>query len=178
MHCIVGSANPVKVNAAVSALEKVFTETVTSEPRPVSSGVSDQPLSEAETRDGAINRVKGLLKQASVESFETDWFVAIEGGAAEFTDGPATFAYLAIYHQSQWSVGRSASLPLPPSVFQALTQGEELGDVMDRLFHTTNIKQQGGAIGLLTHHQATRQSVYELAMILALAPFTQPAFFL
>ncbi|QPG05579.1 inosine/xanthosine triphosphatase [Salinimonas marina] len=178
MHCIVGSANPVKVNAAAAALEKVFEQSVTTERRPVSSGVSDQPLSEAETREGALNRVKGLLQQASAQSFDNDWFVAIEGGAAEFTDGPATFAYMAIYHQSQWSVGRSASLPLPPAVFQALQQGEELGDVMDRLFHTTNIKQQGGAIGLLTQHQATRQGVYEMAMILALAPFTQPAFFL
>ncbi|HCB17561.1 MAG TPA: non-canonical purine NTP phosphatase, partial [Alteromonas sp.] len=34
-----------------------------------------------------------------------------------------------------------------------------------------NIKQKGGAIGLLTNHLATRQSVYELAIILTMAKF-------
>lgn len=174
MHCIVGSKNPVKVNAVTGALQKVFGEPVTHKECAVVSGVADQPMSESETRLGAINRVQGLLEQADEKARQSNWFVAIEAGADLFTDGPATFAYLAICHQGRWSVGRSANLPLPVSVFAAMQQGEELGDVMDRLFHTTNIKQQGGAIGVLTYHQATRQSVYEMAMIMALAPFTHP----
>ena len=68
-------------------------------------------------------------------------------------------------------MGRSANLPLPETVYASLTAGEELGDVMDKLFDTHNIKQKGGAIGLLTNHLATRQSVYELAIILTMAKF-------
>ncbi|GAK85080.1 inosine/xanthosine triphosphatase; hypothetical cytoplasmic protein in cluster with NspS [Vibrio ponticus] len=45
---------------------------------------------------------------------------------------------------------------------------------MDQEFATTNIKQKGGAIGLLTHDQLTRSSVYHQALILALIPFTNP----
>lgn len=175
--CHVGSANPVKVNATRQALSASIGQEVTVTSWSAPSGVPDQPLSEADTRQGAINRVQYCLEAADSQSQAHDWFVAIEGGAAAFTDGPATFAYVAIYHHQQWAVGRSANLPLPPAVFSALQQGEELGTVMDRVFGTTNIKQQGGAIGLLTNHLATRQSVYELALILALAKFNHPSMY-
>jgi non-canonical (house-cleaning) NTP pyrophosphatase len=37
-----------------------------------------------------------------------------------------------------------------------------------------NIKQQGGAIGLVTNGHATRESAYTQAMVLAMAPFLHP----
>ena len=101
----------------------------------------------------------------------------MEGGVDQFEHGAATFAYMAIIHQGKLSIGRSALLPLPPKVFQALEGGEELGHVMDRLFNTENIKQKGGAIGLLTQGLATRGSIYTQAIVLAMAPFINPAFF-
>ena len=52
-----------------------------------------------------------------------------------------------------------------------------LGDVMDEVFGTDNIKQKGGAIGLLTHNQLSRSSVYYQALILALIPFVNPEHF-
>jgi non-canonical (house-cleaning) NTP pyrophosphatase len=45
---------------------------------------------------------------------------------------------------------------------------------MDRLFNTTNIKQAGGAIALLTHNAETRESSYRQALILAMAPLLHP----
>jgi non-canonical (house-cleaning) NTP pyrophosphatase len=45
---------------------------------------------------------------------------------------------------------------------------------MDELFNTENIKQKGGAIGLLTNHLATRESSYTQALLLAMAPFNHP----
>lgn len=171
MKIIVGSKNPVKVNAASNALGKVLGEKYPDLTLDVSgidapSLVPDQPMTEAETREGAVNRVK-----ACMQSQNADWYIAIEGGVDNFTDGPATFAYIAVCDGHAWSVGRSANLPLPGSVYASLQQGEELGDVMDRLFDTHNIKQKGGAIGLLTNHLSTRQSVYELAIILTMARF-------
>ena len=62
-------------------------------------------------------------------------------------------------------------------VLNRLNPKEELGHVMDRLFQTTNVKQQGGAIGLLTNGLATRQSSYEQALILALAKITNAKLF-
>ena len=171
MKVIVGSKNPVKVNASRIALQQVLAGegelAVIGVDAP--SLVADQPMTEAETRNGAVNRVK-----ACMAAHQADWYIAIEGGVDKFTDGPATFAYVAICNGEHWSIGRSTNLPLPGAVYDALTAGEELGDVMDRLFNTDNIKQKGGAIGLLTNHLATRQSVYELAIILAMARFNHP----
>ncbi len=174
IDCVVGSQNPVKINAARHALEQTLNETVTISPRSVPSGVADQPMSEKETRQGAINRVQACLDNASEHERATHWFIAIEGGVDEFSDGPATFAYVAIYHNGFWAVNRSANLPLPGIIYDALQAGRELGDVMDEVFDTDNIKQKGGAISLLTNNLATRQSVYELALILGLAKFNYP----
>ena len=63
---------------------------------------------------------------------------------------------------------------LPPDVANRLKQDVELGTIMDEIFGTKNIKQKGGAIGLLTQHQLTRSSVYHQALIMALIPFTNP----
>mgnify|MGYP001160010531 FL=1 len=168
MKVVVGSKNPVKVNATRVALQQVLAAEDDFEVVGVDapSLVADQPMTEAETRLGAVNRVKACMAE-----HQANWYVAIEGGVGKFTDGPATFAYVAICNGEQWSVGRSANLPLPEAVYASLTVGEELGDVMDKLFDTHNIKQKGGAIGLLTNHLATRQSVYELAIILTMAKF-------
>lgn len=173
MKIVVGSRNPVKINAAKQALAQVL-----SVDNPEISGLSvpslvpEQPLTEADTRDGAINRVKACLVRE-----KADWYVAIEGGVDNFKEGPATFAYVAICNGKQWSIGRSANLPLPESVYVALSNGGELGPVMDQLFGTTNVKQKGGAIGLLTNNLATRQSVYELAIVLTMAKFTHAELF-
>lgn len=173
--CIVGSRNPVKMNAAKEALSLCLQvpglEVIGQD---VPSGVPEQPMTTAQTREGAINRVKACVANAGDKARQTDWFISIEGGVDLFDDGPATFAFVAIYHRGVWSVGRSANLPLPRKVYQALVDGGELGPVMDAMFDTTNIKQKGGAIGLLTNHLATRQSVYEQAILLAMARFNHP----
>ncbi|WP_414829026.1 inosine/xanthosine triphosphatase [Alteromonas sp. H39] len=171
--CFVGSRNPVKVEAVEFAIGDMLEMPLLTVGLGVKSGVADQPLTSQETRQGAINRVEACMA-LMLDDYPDAWYVAIEGGVDVFEDGPATFAYVAICHREKWSVGRSANLPLPPSVFQALQEGKELGPEMDRLFNTHNIKQQVGAIGLLTHNRATRQSVYELAVTLALAPFNFP----
>ncbi|MFC3094090.1 non-canonical purine NTP phosphatase [Alteromonas sediminis] len=173
MMLFVGSKNPVKIQAAhntirqLDGLAECLVEGVA-----VPSGVADQPMTEEETRQGAVNRVHALLD--SKLATQDDWLVAIEGGVDKFEDGPATFAYVAIYHANNWAVGRSANLPLPEEFYTQLTQGMELGDVMDKAFNTENVKQKGGAIGLLTDNTASRQSVYEVAMTLALARFRFP----
>ncbi|MFO6422469.1 inosine/xanthosine triphosphatase [Motilimonas sp. KMU-193] len=166
LQVVVGSTNPVKIAAARGAIAKLFPDYEVKVQGVVApSGVAEQPMTDAETRLGAVNRC-----QYCALHYQGYLFVAIEGGVDNFIDGPATFAYVVISNGTQQSVGRSCQLPLPSRVYQALEQGEELGNVMDRLFNTTNIKQQGGAIALLTAHQASRTSVYEQACILALAP--------
>ncbi|KJV28067.1 inosine/xanthosine triphosphatase [Luteibacter yeojuensis] len=170
---IVGSRNPVKVGAVRTALTPLFPgRELHCEGMHAPSGVPDQPMTLAETREGALNRLAYCRQHA-----EADIFVAVEGGVDVSEDGPANFGIVAIAHGEVVSVGRSAWLPLPPAAYEALLDGEELGHVMDRLFGTTNIKQQGGAIGLLTNGHATRESAYVQALVLAMAPFLHAELF-
>ncbi|MCE0555366.1 MULTISPECIES: inosine/xanthosine triphosphatase [Motilimonas] len=164
---VVGSKNPVKVNAAQVSIQRLYPDhDVVCEGIDAPSLVADQPMTDAETRLGAVNRVEYCQT-----NHDADFYVAIEGGVDNFVDGPATFAYIVIAHRGLQSVGRTAQLPLPNMIYQALVAGEELGHVMDRLFNTDNIKQKGGAIALLTQHQASRGSIYEQGCLLAMAPF-------
>ena len=166
LNIIVGSNNPVKVNAVASAFNKVFPEyKISCHGEHAPSLVADQPMTEQETLLGAKNRVDYCQQH-----HQADFYVAIEGGVDNFDYGPATFAYIVISNNETRSTGRSTNLPLPTMVYQSLKNGKELGDVMDELFNTTNIKQKGGAIGLLTNGLATRESIYHQALILALSP--------
>lgn len=167
---IVGSKNPVKINAAAKAMAQLFPEyEIQTQGMDAPSGVPAQPMTDHDTRQGAINRVNYCQQHV-----EADYYFAMEGGVDCFDFGPATFAYIAIGHKDQLAIGRSAILPLPMQVYRALAAGEELGHVMDRLFNTVNIKQKGGAIGLLTHGHSTRESNYTQAIILAMAPLLNP----
>jgi inosine/xanthosine triphosphatase len=167
---VVGSKNPVKINAAKAAICDILSlaevECIAID---APSQVADQPMTVDETQLGAINRVKYCQQHS-----HADFYVAIEGGVDQFEYGPATFAYVAIANQKKIIIGRSGNLPLPLVIYQALENGEELGDVMDRFFNTDNVKQKQGAIGLLTNGLATREGVYRQAILLAMAPFIHP----
>ncbi|MBB3228650.1 inosine/xanthosine triphosphatase [Luteibacter sp. Sphag1AF] len=174
LRIVVASTNPVKVQAVKAAIAPFYADReVSVYGMSAPSGVSDQPMTAAETRLGAINRVNFLRETAS----GADLYVAMEGGIEVTEDGAATFAYVAIADDDQLSVGRSASLSLPAHVHDALAHGDELGHVIDRLFATENIKQKGGTVSLLTNGRETRESVYTQALVLAMAPFLHAEFY-
>ncbi|MFC3022743.1 inosine/xanthosine triphosphatase [Vibrio zhugei] len=161
---VIASLNPAKINAVKSAFELIFPQhTFQFNGVDVPSGVADQPMSNNETYHGAKNRVNNA-KQAVQGA---DYYVGIEAGI----EGNATFAWIVIESEEQQGESRSASLALPPRVLAKLANAHELGNVMDEVFATDNIKQKGGAIGLLTQNHLTRSSVYHQALILALVPF-------
>lgn len=167
---IITSLNPAKINAVKSAFHSAFPEQEFKfEGVSVASNVADQPMTNQETHDGALNRVRNA-KQSIANS---DYFVGLEAGI----EGNMTFAWMVVESSTHRGESRSASLMLPPEVIAKLEHANELGDVMDEVFATENIKQKGGAISLLTQDQLTRSSVYHQALILALIPFTNPAHF-
>ncbi|MCV2402807.1 inosine/xanthosine triphosphatase [Marinomonas sp. C2222] len=170
IYLCVASTNPVKVSAAKNAFLAVFPDLVIQcEGMEALSGVANQPMTESETRLGAENRVRYCSNLDSENRF--DYFVSMEGGVDKFEEGAATFAYVSILTKNMsLTTGRSANLPLPSKVFKRLENNEELGHVMDDIFNTSNIRQKGGAIGLLTNNVATRESIYTQALVLALAP--------
>lgn len=166
---VVASANPAKIRAVEQCFQMNYPEQpVQVAGVNVASGVAAQPMSSEETYAGANNRLMTLKQQV-----EADFYVAIEAGL----DGDMTFAWMLIEHNGKLGKARSASLMLPTAALTALEQGQELGDVMDELFGTQNIKQAGGAIGLLTQNRLSRSGVYQQALTLALIPFLNPDWF-
>lgn len=165
----VASTNPAKIAAVEQCFTHVFPEKrLRVNGYSCNSGVRAQPMNAEETLLGAQNRIADLKEQ-----IEADFYVAIEAGL----DGDMTFAWMVIQQGTKVGKARSASLQLPPSALALLADGLELGDVMDQLFGTQNIKQAGGAIGLLTANRLSRASVYQQALTLALIPFLNPTWF-
>lgn len=172
---VVASMNPVKLRAVQDGFARMFPGrqfevTACSVP----SGVSNQPLSSAETLQGALNRSR---RAAEIHPAANYW-VGIEGGV-ELGDGGEMQAFAWVVVRSPHGVGkgRTGTFFLPPQVAELVRQGMELGEADDIVFGRSNSKQQNGAIGILTGDVIDRARLYEPAVIFALIPFVNPALY-
>ena len=168
---IVASKNPVKINCTKEGFEKIFTDsTFVFEGVSVPSDVSDQPMTDKETLQGAINRAKN----AQQRSPDADFWVGIEGGIDEVEDGMIAFAWVAVLSNNQIGKSRTSTFYLPPKVVQLIHEGIELGYANDQVFGEKNSKHKGGAVGSLTGGVLGRTEYYIQAVMLALVPFRNP----
>jgi len=164
MKIIVGSKNPVKIQAVKEAFSKFFDE-VHVMSRSAKSGVPDQPFGD-DTFRGARNRALALRDE------DADFYVGLEGGVMDVLDRTVTFgAFCIIDVHGKESFGMSPILLLPDQVIKGLKEGKELGDVMDELTGGHNTKQKGGAAGFFTKGVVTRKDFYVQGLCVAMAPF-------
>jgi inosine/xanthosine triphosphatase len=172
MKIIAGTKNPAKLQAVREAFAAVFpAEEILIEGLAAPSGVSDQPLSDAETKLGARNRAKAARSQMP----EADFYVGLEGGLEQAEEGLWAFAWMAVLdRQGKEGLGRTGAFLLPARVSKLIAEGLELGHANDRVFGTENSKHKGGAVGLLTQERLNRASYYREALLLALIPFLNP----
>jgi len=171
---VVASQNPVKVSATLSGFRQSFpTCQFTAVGISADSGVSDQPASDEETRQGATNRATA----ARHEHPDADYWVGIEGGIATIAGQMVAFAWVVIHSPLRTGHSRSGTFLLPPPVQALIRDGKELGDANDIVFSQHNSKQQAGAIGLLTGDVIRRAQLYEHAVVLALVPFISAELF-
>ena len=170
---VIASTNPVKAQAALNGFRRMFpAESFEILPRPAPSGVSDQPMTSAETLLGALNRAAA----ARAAHPGADFWVGIEGGVEE-DGGLAAFAWVAVLSPSGSGKARTGTFFLPPAVAHLVRQGIELGEADDIVFGATNSKQQNGAIGLLTGDVIDRAALYEHAVVLALVAIRNPGLY-
>lgn len=168
---IVASSNPVKITASQRAFETVFPDgKFTFESVNVESGVSDQPMSDKETLQGAINR----SSNARIVRPNADYWVGLEGGVVDMGSDMEASAWMVVQSQSMVGKARTASFSVPPKVANLIRGGMELGHADDKVYGIKNSKQANGSIGLLTDDLITRTDYYEHALILALIPFKHP----
>src|SRR5258708_32644606 len=165
---IVASENPVKIAAALHGFQAMFPEQDFSvEGHSVPSGVSAQPMTSVETRQGALNRA---LNARSKFADATYW-VGIEGGVEEENGELVVFAWVVVLSATITGYSRTATFYLPHEITTLIHQGVELGHADDQVFGRFNSKQQNGSVGILTGDAVTRLTYYEQATILALVPF-------
>lgn len=172
---VVASHNPVKIQAVVNGFQRMFPgQEFIVQKIVVPSGVSHQPLSSAETVQGAVNRVTEAARQLP----QADFWVGIEGGVEETEDAKMiAFAWVAVRDSHLMGSGQTGTFYLPPGVADLIRQGKELGEADDIIFGRTNSKQENGAVGLLTGDVIDRAQLYEHAVILALIPFKNPGLY-
>lgn len=156
MKVAVGTKNKAKLKA----VEKVVVDTLSHEIEllsiSVESGVADQPFSEEETRQGAINRAKAAATQTGAEvGFGLEGGVKWVGKELYLCNWAALATVDTVY------TAAGAQIPLPKEVAQALLSGEELGPIMDRYVGERDTRQNAGAIGVFTDGLIDRAEMFE-----------------
>lgn len=145
----VGSLNKVKVEAVNVVLNGFDLIPVNTD-----SKVSSQPFNDEETIEGAFNRASGLPKDGLR--------IGLEAGVHVIKD---------IMYLVNWGVlidedeniyyAGGTRIPLPNDVKEKLeTTNEELATIMDKYYHTVDIKHNEGAIGLFTNGLIKRVDIF------------------
>lgn len=173
---IIASTNPVKINAVAAAFGKMFPgEAFETEGISAASGVSNQPKSDSETFEGAMNRAENASHMA-----DGDFWVGIEGGVEEMVRPGSpqedsqmeAFAWVVIKGKDgKFGKGRTGTFFLPPKVAELIKRGMELGEADDIVFKRKSSKQENGAVGILTGNIMDRTRYYTETVVLALVPF-------
>jgi inosine/xanthosine triphosphatase len=175
MIIFVGSKNPVKINSVINAASETWPnlETIGID---VKSGISEQPMSDQETRTGAINRAKAVLKEGlktldkkNKKSGEV-LGIGLEGGVFEKTKGNLWSTVWAVVVDQDGNLFESngARFKVPNVIADRIIAGEEMGPIMGSFFSDPNIKQKQGAIGAITKGFIDRTEEYTIIVKLAL----------
>jgi len=156
-----GSTNAVKLLALRWALERLGLD-VDPVAVEVPSLISEQPLSETETVEGALNRARLAREQAGAAlgvgieggvDMERGWIVNV----AAATDGENV------------ALGRSPGVRLPASWLAALRAGETLGELIEARYGPE--ARALGAMGVFTGGALSRQEASGQAALAALGRY-------
>lgn len=167
MIVVIGSTNPTKINPVKKVFKKHFTNLKFKGVK-VTSGVKEQPLSDLEMFQGALNRAKTAL--SSIEG--ADFGVGIEGGLHKYEYGWLERSTVVIVNKAgDIGIGSTGGIVLPQKVIDPILAGKDLEQVMDSLFGTEKIGRGVGMFGLLTKNVVTRSKGVEHGVAFALARF-------
>lgn len=146
-----GSLNQTKKNA-VQAVFKDNKVIVLDLP----SGVSKQPMTDIETRAGAINRAR------HAGSVDNDVIgIGLEGGVM-IVEGELYLCNWGalITSDKQIFTAAGARIKLPDQFKAALALGKELSEIMDNYTNKQDIRNHEGAIGVFTNNEISRTDLF------------------
>ncbi|KAL7818673.1 NTPase [Trichoderma aethiopicum] len=105
---VVASRNPVKISAATEAFRGMFPSAEFSfTGLSVPSGVADQPMTDAETLQGARNRAQNARDAEP----QAEYWVGIEGGVDDSGGSMETFAWVVVLGRTKMTGSHSGSEP-------------------------------------------------------------------
>ena len=170
----VGSTNPVKVKATQNAFQKIWPDKkFIVKGVQIDSGISNQPMSDQESIQGAKNRAAKALHE-----LKADYGVGLEGGVNQIDEYWFDCGWVVVVDSKGIEgIGSTARIITPPKMMEMIHQGQELGNVVDYFFGTKNAKQSDGHFGLMTRNAITRTSGYTDGIIMALTRFLNPQLF-
>ncbi|MCI1591943.1 DUF84 family protein [Heyndrickxia oleronia] len=166
MKIAIGSLNPAKVKAVEEAFKEQDIDVIVT-PMSVPSEVSNQPFSDEETIQGAVNRAKNCLLEENIEIG-----IGLEGGVVETPFGlfVCNWGALVVKGESPIIAG-GARIRLPEDVAERLRKGEELGPVMEDVSKVRNVSKKEGAIGIFTNNVITRDEMFTHVMKILIGQF-------
>jgi len=156
MKVAIGTLNRAKTAAVQNVINTYFDDVEFLEVD-VPSNVSNQPFSDEETRQGAINRALNAL-----EAIGADLNFGLEGGVREMEGIMycCNWGALALKNGQVLTVA-GALFMLPEEIAEKLRDGKELGPVMDEYAHEKGTRHHKGAIGILTANLISRTEMFE-----------------
>ena len=170
---IVASKNPVKIQATYTGLTTFFSRTNWEvQGHSVPSGVSDQPMCDEETLQGAMNRAQTAKAQFPSASL----WVGIEGGCSFHDDKMWVFAWVVMASKVRISKAKTSTFALPEKISTLVQKGFELGVATDMVYGQTNTKHSLGVVGMLSNGHIDRTQYYVQPMILAAMAFKEDLF--
>lgn len=169
MKILIGTSNPGKIEGAKKAFSKFF-ENVEIEGIPVSSGVPDEPV-DKEIYLGASNRVNNLIKYTYEHNISADYYLGVESGLTDVLGQPIIINIAVIKNNKNYeSWGTSSGFPVPNKYVEDIKKND-LGQVMDRVFQSHDLRSYKGGINHLTKGVISRIDLTEEAFIMALTQF-------
>ena len=144
--------------------------------RPVETGVARMPLSDMQLMRGARNRAAAVRELLAGEGRRADFYVGLEGGfhSITFEGQRQTFLHGWAYatNGARGYFGHAPAVTVPPAIVARVEgTGRELGEVIDEVAGSTDVRSREGAWGVLSKGLLTRAMSFETALIAAFAPF-------
>ena len=166
MNIAIGTKNRAKI-AAVQKVVACYIDNVQFEAFNVVSHVADQPMSDEETRQGAINRAQEALAISDAQLA-----FGLEGGVKMLNGGLYLCNWAALAtRKGVIYTAAGAQIPLPVEIATEIQRGRELGPVMDAYAQQTNTREHAGAIGVFTNGYVDRQEMFEHILTLLIGQY-------
>ena len=167
---ILGSENKAKLRAAQNVVDRLFPDVVVIGVK-VPSGISDQPKSDEETMQGAINRAIAARAEQ-----DADFGIGIEGGFHLVNGRYFECGWVAVAHRDgRVGIGSSARFELSKKIIEPILAGKELAEVIDELAGESDIRNNQGAMGIISAGHLPRDLAMTHGLFFAFGRFISDA---